>query len=326
MELRHLKYFVKVADEKHFGRAAAALNMAQPPLSRQIKDLEDEIGVRLFDRSQKGAALTPAGRVFLREARDVLARAQFAVEQAKRAAKGEAGELRIGHLAGPGASVIPRAMASFKETHPQASLVLHELNSAELAKAMREGEIDAAFISEPDDNGPYAGMPYKPVVRYPMRLGLSVRHRLAKFQTVPWNELVSEKFWMYSLKSHPDYRGAMIGLCREHGFEPMVAGEVASTTAMLMAVGSGAGVAFLLPPYSCWAPPGVELRPLSPEGGKAEFGLVWSPSSKGRLLDGWLDALHKASLEDLEYRGIAETAAPEPAAKRKAVKKTAARR
>ena len=148
--------------------------------------------MRLFDRSARGASLTPAGRVFLREARDVLARATFAVEQARRAGKGDAGELRVGHLAGPGAAVIPRALIALRETRPGVSLILNELNSAELAVALAAGEIDAAFVSEPDDNGPYAGMPYKPVIRYPMRVGMSVRHRLAKLDRVPWKEIVGE--------------------------------------------------------------------------------------------------------------------------------------
>ncbi len=295
MELRHLRYFVKVADERHFGRAAEALHMAQPPLSRQIKDLEDEVGVRLLDRTKRGAVPTPAGRVFLREARDILARATFAVEQARRAGKGAAGELRVGHLSGPGADIIPKAMGLFRESRPGASLVLSELSAADMARAFAAGEIDAAFVSEPDDNGPYGGMPYKPVVRYPLLLAVSAGHRLAEAERVKWRDAAGERFWVYSKKSYPDYAGWLTGVCRERGFEPMLAGEVTSSTAMLTAVASGGGVALLLPPYACWAPPGVLLKPLTPKGPDLEFGLVWSPSAAGSLLDAWLDALARAA-------------------------------
>lgn len=303
MELRHLRYFVRVAEEKHFGRAAQLLNIAQPPLSRQIKALEDELGVRLLDRSRAGVVLTPAGRVFFKDASDILARAAFAVDKVRRAGKGGAGELRVGHLAGPGAAVIPLAMANFRETNPGVTLLLTEMGGAELATALRDGEIDAAFISEPDDNGPYAGKPYKAVVSYPMRVGLHSGHRLAKLAVVPWRELTGEKFWMYSVKNAPTYRGWITGICREHGFEPLIAGEVASTTAMLTAIGAGAGVALLLPPYACWAPPSVVLRPLSPESAKSEFGLVWSPEMSGPVIDAFLAALNKAAKDESAMRG-----------------------
>lgn len=311
MELRHLRYFVRVAEEKHFGRAAQLLNIAQPPLSRQIKDLEDELGVRLLDRSRAGVVLTPAGRVFFKDATDILARAAFAVERVRHAGKGGAGELRVGHLAGPGAAVIPLAMAAFREKFPQATLTLTEMGGAELATALRDETIDAAFISEPDDNGPYAGKPYKAIVSYPMRVGFHAGHRLAKKTVVKWDDLAGEKFWMYSVKNAPTYRGWITGLCREQGFEPMLAGEVATTTAMLTALGSGTGVALLLPPYACWAPPSVVLRPLSPEVEKSEFGLVWSPAAAGPLLDGFLAALAGAEKKESAMREEME-GAPAP--------------
>lgn len=298
MELRHLRYFVRVAEERHFGRAAQLLNIAQPPLSRQIKALEDELGVRLLDRSRAGVVLTPAGRVFFKDAKEVLARAAYAVENARHAGKGAAGELRVGHLAGPGASLIPAAMAEFRRTHPGATLTLSEMNGAELAVALRDEVIDAAFISEPDDNGPYAGKPYKPVVRYPMRVAFHSDHPLAKHERVAWHDLEREKFWMYSVKHAPTYRGWITGVCREHGFEPMIAGEVNSTTAMLTALSSGVGVALLLPSYACWAPPSIVFKPLVPEGESSEFGLVWDSSAVGALLDAWLAALAKAVASD----------------------------
>ena len=298
MELRHLRYFVRVAEEKHFGRAAQLLNIAQPPLSRQIKDLEAELGVRLLDRSRAGVALTPAGRVFFKDASDILARAAFAVDRVRRAGKGDSGELRIGHLAGPGAAVIPLAAAEFRKTHPAVTLRLSEMNGSEMAAALRDGVVDAAFISEPDDNGPYAGMPYTPVVRYPLRVGLHASHRLAKLDVVPWRELAREKVWMYSEKHAPTYRGWITGICRDQGFEPLIAGEVTSSTGMLTALGSGAGIAFLLPPYSCWAPPSVVLRPLKPEPEKSEFGLVRLPETGGAALDGFVAALKKAAVAE----------------------------
>lgn len=298
MELRHLRYFVAVAEALHFGRAAAKLGVAQPPLSRQIRDLEEELGALLFDRESRGVSLTPAGKVLLKEAREVLARAAYAVEATRRAAKGAPRELRVGYLSGPGAVVIPAAMAVFRQSHPGLTVTAIELASSAVAGALERGELDAAFVSEPDANGPLGALRYEPVVKYPLRVGLPAKHPLTRKARVAWRDLRAEKFLVYSPAVAPNYRAWVVALCRSQGFDPDIAAEVVSPTAMLTGIGSGDRVALLLPPYASWAPASVKLRPLTPETEPEGFGLVVAARAPKALVTPWLAALRQSATAD----------------------------
>src|SRR5919197_1455718 len=149
MELRHLRYFVAVAEELHFGRAAQRLHIAQPPLSQQIRRLEHDLGVTLFHRTNRRVALTDAGRVFLVEARSTLAQAERAREVASRAAREDGGALAIGYMASAEVNVFPRLLPAFRRRHPNIEITFQLLGASEQLEALREGQIHAGFLRLP---------------------------------------------------------------------------------------------------------------------------------------------------------------------------------
>src|SRR5512142_398453 len=146
MELRHLKYFVAVAEELHFGRAAERLHIAQPPLSQQIMNLEEELGVKLFDRSGRGIRMTDAGEYFLKEAQQVLSHVKQASETARRVYRGEAGRLTVGFVGSVIHTFLPAGLRSFRGLFPDVELVLQELNTAEQIKSLSAGRIDVGVL------------------------------------------------------------------------------------------------------------------------------------------------------------------------------------
>ncbi|MBV8885020.1 MAG: LysR family transcriptional regulator [Chroococcidiopsidaceae cyanobacterium CP_BM_RX_35] len=147
MELRHLRYFITVAEELHFSRAAEKLQIAQPPLSQQIRYLEEELGVQLFEHTKRRVQLTYAGQVFLLEARRVLTQLEQAVMMAQRASRGEIGRLGVGVNATAAQSFLPEILRVFRERFPDVKLVLHELASHKQAQGIREDHIDIGFLS-----------------------------------------------------------------------------------------------------------------------------------------------------------------------------------
>src|SRR3954465_7310062 len=151
MELRHLRYFVAVGEELHFGRAAVRLGVAQPPLSRQIQRLEGELGVRLFERTKRRGELTEAGRVFLERSRRVLEQADLAVSAAQRAARGETGTLAVGFVGSATYGVLPEILRVFRRRFPAVELVLYEMGSTAQQRAVAEGRLQLGFIRTPRD-------------------------------------------------------------------------------------------------------------------------------------------------------------------------------
>src|SRR6202045_3596608 len=149
MELRHLRYFLAVGEASNFTKAVAQLRVAQPALSRQVKNLEDEIGVDLLHRSPRGVTLTAEGKLFLEEARDLLKRADESVEKVRSLARGEYGELHIGYAPSPTVEILPPALAAFQKAVPQVKVLLHDLSSDELIAGLRNATLELAIMVEP---------------------------------------------------------------------------------------------------------------------------------------------------------------------------------
>src|SRR5438445_8363454 len=146
MELRHLRYFVAVAEEQNVTRAAARLHVSQPPLSRQIRDLEDELGVALFDRGAKAFRLTDAGRVFLTEARAILQGAEGAVQMVKDVAGGKRGEINVGYAPSLMVKLLPRALRCFRKSNPGVRVRLHDLSTQEMLRGLNDGRLHVAMM------------------------------------------------------------------------------------------------------------------------------------------------------------------------------------
>jgi DNA-binding transcriptional LysR family regulator len=242
MELRHLRYFLAVAEEGHVTRAAARLGLQQPPLSQQLRVLEAELGVALFRRLPRGMELTAAGKVFRAEAQSVLARLDQAVDATRRTARGESGRLVVGFTGSAAFNpFVPATLRHFSEASPQVQLALEEGNSAELIAGLQHERIDAAFLRVVV--GPVAGLSIALLLEEEMRVALPVGHRLADGAGgLPLKALAEERFIFYRRPTGPGLYDSIIAACRRAGFSPDVGQEAPRILSTLSLVAAGLGV------------------------------------------------------------------------------------
>jgi DNA-binding transcriptional LysR family regulator len=244
LELRHLRYFVAVADELHFGRAAERLGMSQPPLSQQIHALEQRLGARLFERKGRGIALTHAGTVLLPRARSLLVQAERAAESVARTQRGELGELHLGLMSsGPFTFVVPRVLARFRERLPNVRLQIHELATSHQVEALEQGVIDVGVIRpEPLPDGIAALELFKDSVTV-------VMHASNPLASTPGpihiRELAGEDFIFYQRSLGVRFYDEVIALCRKSGFSPRILYEVRELPTIIGLISGGFGVAVL---------------------------------------------------------------------------------
>jgi len=267
MELRHLRYFVAVAEEGHVTRAAARLGIQQPPLSQQIRALETELQVQLFRRKPRGVELTPAGEALLAEARIVLNGAEHAITAARRAARGEAGRLGLGFTSSASFHpLVPRLIREFREASPLVSLTLEEAGTAELVDGLRAGRIDAAFVRSPI--GPAADLTVRSVLEEEMVAVLPAGHRLATAATqLPLIALESETFILYRRPLGPGLYDAIIAACQRAGYSPRIGQEAPRMLATLSLVAAGLGVTLIPASMQRIGMEGVAYRALERKAG-----------------------------------------------------------
>jgi DNA-binding transcriptional LysR family regulator len=291
MELRHLRYFVAVAEELHFGRAAERLHIAQPPLSRQIRDLERELGTPLFERGTRGVTLTVAGRAFLPEARLTLAQAERAQRTAQRAAAGEIGRLRVGFVeAATDAGILPDVLGFFRLHLPNIGLSLFEMDAAQQADALREGRIDVGVLHSP----PAGAEQWLHVERvYGDRIVAAVpaTHALARRTRLALADLAPEPFVLFPRSSAPALHDDLIARCRRLGFSPRIAQEAAGWHTVAGLVSAGVGVAFVPRSIAQLQRPGVAYRAL--RGLSVEMGVfaAWRRGERSPVRDRFVTAL-----------------------------------
>ena len=264
MELRHLRYFVAVAEEGHITRAAERLGIQQPPLSQQIRALETEIDVQLFRRKPRGVELTPAGSVLLGEARAILARVGEAVAATRRAARGEAGRIGIGFTSSASFHpFVPRAIRAFRERHPLVELTLEESGTTELVEALRAQAIDAAFVRSPV--GESADLTVRPLLDEPMVAALPNGHRLSTDGgPLPLAALAGETFVLYRRPVGPGLHDAIIAACDRAGFSPRIGQEAPRMLSTLSLVAAGLGVTLVPQSMSRLEAASVVYRALDP--------------------------------------------------------------
>jgi DNA-binding transcriptional LysR family regulator len=268
MELRHLRYFIAVAEEGHITRAAGRLGIQQPPLSQQIRALETELDVQLFRRRPRGVELTQAGEALLTEARAVLDRADHAASAARRAARGESGRLGLGFTSSASFHpLVPRIIREFRAASPLVSLTLDEAGTAELVEGLRAERIDAAFIRSPI--GPAADLTVHSLLEEEMVVALPAGHRLAaRAKTrLPLAGLESESFILYRRPLGPGLYDAIIAACQRAGFSPRIGQEAPRMLATLSLVAAGLGVTLIPASMQRIGVEGVAYRPLDRKAG-----------------------------------------------------------
>jgi DNA-binding transcriptional LysR family regulator len=265
MELRHLRYFVAVAEEGHVTRAAERLGIQQPPLSQQIQALERELDAQLFRRKPRGVELTPAGRALFDEARAILARADEAVAATKRAARGEAGRVGIGFTSSASFHpFVPRAIRAFREAHPLVALALEESGTTELVEALRAQAIDAAFVRSPV--GESDDLFVRPLFEEPMVAALPSGHSLSGADdNLPLAALAGETFILYRRPVGPGLHDAIIAACDRAGFSPKIGQEAPRMLSTLSLVAAGLGVTVVPASMSRLEAEGVVYRPIDPK-------------------------------------------------------------
>jgi len=261
MELRHLRYFLAVAEELHFGRAAARLHIAQPPLSQQIRQLERELGFDLFLRTNRRVRLTDAGRAFRAEAQALLDGLGRATAAAGRVARGESGALAVGFVASATYALLPALYRRFHERYGDVALTLAEMSTAEQVEALRAGRIQLGLARPPVGDETLA---LEPLADEPLVVALPARHRLAPRRALALRTLAAEPFVLFPSHPRPGWIDVVQGACRGAGFRPAVAQEVLELSTAVTLVAAGIGVTLVPASAQALRLPGVVYRPLRP--------------------------------------------------------------
>ncbi|QFY62165.1 LysR family transcriptional regulator [Rhizobium grahamii] len=283
MELRHIRYFLAVAEQENFTRAAAKLGIGQPPLSQQIRDLEQEIGAMLFHRVPHGAELTEAGRAFLPEAMAAVAAAEKAKLAAQRATRGETGRLALGFTASSAFNTaVSGTIRRFRGHWPDVSLSLTEMNSNWLMEKLMRQEIDAAFIrpglEDPKD------VLLKRLADEPMLVALPGHHELAKRRAVPLAALAGEPFILFPRTVGLSLYDDIVRGCRDAGFELVVTQEAPQIPSVVNLVAADLGVSIVPASIAHLALDGVAYRPIEGPPLVARLGLAMLKAQRSRVV------------------------------------------
>ncbi len=259
MELRHLRYFVAVAEERHFGRAAARLHMAQPPLSQQVRRLEEELGVALLRRTTRRVDLTDAGAAYLVRAREVLAAVEAAGEEARQVAAGIAGRLAIGCVGSATYSLLPALARALREELPDLDVTFRgEMLVPDQVAALRDGTLDLALLRPPVDE---VAVQVRTLRTERLVVALPEGHPLAARDVVQPADLAEEDLVVHPGRSV--MHAVVLRTCREAGFEPRMRHEVDQTSTLVTFVAAGLGVALVPEPVSSLGVAGATYRPLA---------------------------------------------------------------
>lgn len=291
MELRHLRYFRAVAEERHFGRAAVRLHMAQPPLSQQIRQLESELGVTLLRRSTRKVELTPAGETYLARVRQILAAVDAAGEEANRVAAGLEGRLVIGCVGSATYSLLPALARALREELPGIDFTFRgEMLVPDLADALRAGDIDLALLRPPLDD---TGLSVRHLRRERLLVALPDGHRLAARERIRLVDLREEEFIVHSGGNRSVMYDLVITLCRGVGFDPQVRHEVAETSTLVTFVAAGLGVALVPEPVAELGVAGATYRPLTARGARIDLAAGTRADDDGAALARTLAVLER---------------------------------
>ena len=292
MELRHLRYFVAVAEEQHFGRAAARLHIAQPPLSQQIKRFEAELGEPLLYRTTRSVELSPAGEVMLERGREILAAVDSVIEDARRAARGEYGRLAIGFTGSSTYALLPALAAALRRELPGVVVDLRGemLTPAQVAQLL-DGTLDLGLLRPPVHE---RDLQTEALGSEALVAVLPVAHPLAAAEAVPLEQLEGEPFVTYPSHFRSVVHDAVEDACAAHGFKPVAAHEVAETATLVSFVAAGLGVSLVPASVANMTVQGVVYRPLEKDTTRVELAVAWRADDERPVLVRALDVTRSA--------------------------------
>ena len=262
MELRHLRYFLAVAEALNFTKASARLRVAQPALSRQMTDLEDELGVDLMKRGPRGVTLTAEGKLFLDEVRELLKRADESVEKVRALARGEYGELHVGYAPAPTVEILPPALAAYQKAFPRVRLLLHDLSEQELIDGLQNGRLEIAMM--PGAAGLQSGgLEFEALRSYPICVALAPTHRFARLKSITLEKVAAEPLIGFSRKDYPEYYVGLDRIFDPLGIKPRVVVECDSASSLITEVETGRGIAIASPVLKHVSGKRLVYRPLA---------------------------------------------------------------
>jgi DNA-binding transcriptional LysR family regulator len=260
MEFRQLKYFIAVAEELNIGRAATRLHISQPPLTRQIQQLEEEFGAQLFLRTARGVELTPAGEMFLRDARNIRDLMEQAVERVREAGQGKRGKMDIGIFGSGILDVIPKVLHAFRASHPDVQIALHQMSKKEQIEALRQHRIIAGFNRMLQ---PLPDLSSELVMIESIMVAVNENHPLAAKPAILLKELAGQPLILFPSGARPSFIDKVWDLCAAEGFEPTVSQEVGDAPTSVALVAAGFGLSLVPEAASSLSVPGVVYRRLA---------------------------------------------------------------
>jgi DNA-binding transcriptional LysR family regulator len=290
MELRHLKYFIAVAEELHFGRAANRLHLAQPSLSKQIQQLEEELGFPLFYRTKQKVELLDAGHVFLDEARRIRRQAENAVESARRTHTGQSGRLLIGFNASATLEVMPRVLRKYLQLYPNVAVELSEITTSRGMELLLDSPLSVGLLRSPSLLNKESFF-IETILREPFMIALPDSHPSAKQDSVRIKTLAEELFIVPPHEPGWDYADAIFQILRDNGIEPQIAQEARQTLAVLSLVAGGLGVALVPASFSTLRLSGVTYRPIKGPSRTTDLTAVWRRNSRASTIRVFLDVV-----------------------------------
>ncbi|MFB4273623.1 LysR family transcriptional regulator [Nonomuraea sp. GTA35] len=275
MNLRQLRYAIALAEELNFSRAALREGVRQPPFSQQIGKLEEELGVRLFERTTRQIRLTPAGEAFVAEARASLAHAALAAESARRAGRGEAGRLVIGFVGSATTFLLPKVLRRFRTRYPGVQVELRELPTAQQAEELRQGLLDVGLLHAPIAGLATEALTTRTVARELLLAALPAGHRQAARTPLPMSALATEPFVMFPRRYGPALHDQITALARAAGFEPRIVQEAVQMQTIVGLVAAGIGVSVVPASLARLRRADVAFRPLSPAARAVTLDVAW---------------------------------------------------
>lgn len=281
--IRQLWMFLIVAEEQHFGRAAKRLNMSQPPLTEQIKVLEQSLKLQLFYRSRRGTQLSPAGAAILPAIRQFVGQVERLERVVREVAAGQSGVLHVGAITSAMLETVPPLLNELKRAHPNLTVFVREIDSVEAVPALEAGELDLAFVRLDGEMG--SGIATMPLAEDRLAVALPKDHALAALPRVRLRSLADEQLVMSSRQVSPVYFDMLTSVCRSHGLTPRVMHEVRSVTSQIAYVGCGQGVALVPASMRKLAPENVVVRPLKEKVMVVTAAAVWNTNRHHPMVD-----------------------------------------